>query len=106
MTWSRPSARLVYRLRERYRLRSAASTANDFTSPARYTVTAANGTTQSYLVTVTVAAYVPAQIDGSDPDHGLVGSQVTLTGSGFGGSGKALFGRKPITRLFQGPARP
>ena len=31
-------------------------TANDFTSPVNYTVTAADGTTQDYLVTVTIAA--------------------------------------------------
>ena len=31
-------------------------TANDFTSPVTYTVTAADGTTQDYLVTVTIAA--------------------------------------------------
>ena len=33
------------------------STANDFTSPVTYTVTAADGTTQNYIVTVTVSPF-------------------------------------------------
>ena len=36
-------------------VQTSGATSNDFTSPVTYTVTAADGTTQNYLVTVTVA---------------------------------------------------
>ncbi|HEY1548638.1 MAG TPA: hypothetical protein VGG28_12505 [Kofleriaceae bacterium] len=41
-------------------------TSNDFTSPVSYTVTAADGTTQTYTVTVTFGCYATATINTDD----------------------------------------
>lgn len=77
-------------------------TPNDFSSPVTYTVAAEDGSTVNYVATVTVADRVPAVIDSVNPTYGYVGTEVTLTGSGFG-NGTVLFGTtNPITHVFTG----
>jgi len=76
------------------------TTANDFTNPVTYTVTAADGTTQAYVVTVTVAALAIGDPYGGgviayilqpgDPghdanvQHGLIAATADQTASGSG----------------------
>jgi hypothetical protein len=70
-------------------------TANDFTNPVTYTVTASDGTTQDYTVTVTVAAPVFPSISAitviaTAPDNGTIPyntgtSTVHITGTHFTG---------------------
>ena len=53
-------------------------TANDFTSPLTYTVTAADASTQAYVVTVTVAAPAPLAI--GDPYQGGLVAYILQSG--------------------------
>lgn len=57
----------------------SATTANDFTSPVVYTVTAADASTATYTVTVTVAVAVATAID-----LGTAGNFAILTKTGIG----------------------
>jgi hypothetical protein len=77
-------------------------TPNNFASATTYTVAAGDGSSQNYVVTVTVAARVPAVIGSVSPTHGLVGARVTLTGTGFGSSGGVAFGGFNWLGIFQG----
>ncbi|MBN8459804.1 MAG: IPT/TIG domain-containing protein, partial [Verrucomicrobia bacterium] len=55
--------------------------AQNFSSPVPYTVTAEDGSTTTY--TVVVSQGLPPVISGFSPASGPVGSQVVITGSGF-----------------------
>ena len=63
-------------------LQISGATANDFTHPVQYLVTAANGSSQTYAVTATVAAAGPAPVP-----LGSAGSFVILAKSGVSTTG-------------------
>ncbi|NTV02784.1 MAG: hypothetical protein HGB04_08395 [Chlorobiaceae bacterium] len=67
---------------------ASGTTANDFTGPVTYTVTAEDGTIQDYTVTVTVTAAKPSR------SHG-----VYLTLMGFSQSGQAVLMAQPDSAL-------
>jgi hypothetical protein len=58
-------------------------TVNNFTNPVTYIVTAANGTTQNYVVTVSVATATTPTITSFTPTSGTVGDIVTISGTNF-----------------------
>jgi hypothetical protein len=57
-------------------------TANDFTHPVTYTVTAADASTQDYTVTVIVASSATYSISGKVTGAVLPGVKITLSGDG------------------------
>ncbi len=58
----------------------ASGVANDFTSPATYTVAAADGSTQDYVVTVTVAPRTATTLSlSASPSTVAIGSSTTFT---------------------------
>ncbi len=70
----------------------------DFSAPVVYTVTAADGSTQDYTVSVTVAPAPPA-VDKVNPPSGPMSDAagVTIMGSGFTGATAVHFGTELAT---------
>jgi len=60
-------------------VQTSGTTANDFSSPVTYTITAADGSTQNYAVTVTVASFYSEMIAVPAGSFNNGSSQVTLS---------------------------
>ena len=77
------------------------TTANDFSDPVTYTVTAADGSTQDYTVTVT-AVWVRPEVDEIAPSSGplIEGGDVDVFGRGFTGATAVHFGTQEAMDFF------